>query len=253
MKNKLNILVVVFALFTFSVNAQVIKKIKKRVHPISSNTTNSNTTFEGCNIVLASKDGVVYSVNPGYLNTVAKANKVTVIIYKSGGRAKTTVNIYAGSQLKKRIIFENGNYKKTEQRVLNNVRGKKIKVEIVNQSVGNTFKYTAKIIGKDASLTPNRTPVKGVLAGQFEKRITINKSCTGKTKIVITNTSGRAQAAVKITYSKNNRSKQKETIFTGHPKTKEFIINSDKSINIYMKNMSVLDRFGYKIKAYAIQ
>ena len=252
MKNKLNILVAIIAFFTFSVNAQVIKKIKKKAHPISSNTS-SNSTFEGCNVTLASKNGVVYSVNPGYLSTVARSNKVTVSIKKTGGRAKTTVNIYAGNQLKKRIIFENGDYKTTKQRVLNNVRGKKIKVEIVNQSVGNTFKYTAKIIGKDTSLTPNRTPVKGVLAGQFEKRITIKKSCTGKTKIIITRTSGRAQAAIKITYSKNNRSKQKETIFSGFPKTKEFIINSDKSIHIYMKNMSVLDRFGYKINAYAIQ
>ena len=96
MKNKLNILVVVFTFFAFSVNAQVIKKVKKRVHPISS-VTNSNSTFEGCNVTLASKNGVVYSINPGYLTTVARSNKVTVIIKKTGGRAKTTVNIYAGS------------------------------------------------------------------------------------------------------------------------------------------------------------
>ena len=250
MKNKLNILVAVFAFFTFSVNAQVIKKVKKRVHPISSTTNNSNTTFEGCDMTLASKDGVVYSVNPGYLTTVARSNKVTVSIKKTGGRAKTIVNIYAGNQLKKRIIFENGDYKTTKQRVLNNVKNKKIKVEIVNQSVGNTFKYTAKINGKDIRLTPDRKAVTGNLGGQFEKNVRTRYSCTGKVRVIVKRTGGTARATLLIFEGTKTL---KSVIFERNQNTKNFILNANSGIKIKLKNISIGNVFKYKINAYAIQ
>jgi len=248
--NRIVLLTFVLCALSFTANAQKIKSVKKRKPYRVTGTTNP---FKGCERVLAEKSGIVYSLAPGQLKTVARSRQVTVEVKKTGGRAKTIVNVYADGNLRKTIVFENGNYSKTESRILSDVKYKKIKIEIVNQSVGNTFKYTAKIIGKSYYLFPKNVMYKrGVVGGQGSKTITLKKSCTGKTKITIQRTEGKALAAISI-YYKPGMPDKKDVVIPGHDGFKrELIINSNKEIRIVIANSSVLDRFGYSITAEAI-
>ncbi len=251
MKNKLNIIVVVIAFFTFSTQAQLVKKMKK------TGVKTTNTSFKGCDANLVSKTGVVYSVNPGYLNAKATSDQVTIMIKKTGGRAQTTANIYVNNSLKKRIEFKNGSYTTGyKSRVLNGVKGKNIKVEIVNQSVGNTFSYTGKILGKRKSVMPNSTPVNGTLIGQGFRIVETIPSCTGKTKIIIRRKGGTARGTVRILERGSNGQYNKvlkSVTFEKNEKKKEFTINSNKKLKIELKNISIGNMFKYKINAYAVQ
>ena len=251
MKIKMNILLVILTLFSFNVNAQKIKKITKGF---------TSPSFEGCRKVLASKSGVVYSLAPGRLKTKVKSGKATVKISKTGGRAKTIVNIYVNNKLKKRITFENGNYKKTEKRVLSldtNNWFNKVEIEIVNQSVGNTFKYTAEIIAKDRSMIPGKDELTGRLWGLAEKTFTIKKPCTGRVKIAIHVTSGRGQALVQI-YSYNGNLLATRVLShapapRNTPDPNEFMIDTNGDMNIHIKNIAATDNVWYKIEAQAEQ
>jgi len=244
---KISVAFILLAFFSYTVNAQAIKKVKK------FNSPSSSSSFKGCNTNLVSKQGEVFSVNPGYLTTKATSDQVTVKVKKTGGRAKTTVNIYANNSLKKRIIFENGSYTTPyKQRVLNNVKNKNIKVEIVNQSVGNTFKYNAVISGKRKNVMKSGKPVSGTLIGQGFKIANIDKSCTGKTKIIVRRTGGIARGTIRVLEVPSNR-QLKSITFERNDKKKEIIINSNKPLKVELKNVSVGNLLKYKINAFAIQ
>lgn len=255
MKNNFKItgIFLLLTLFTFQVNAQLVKKMKK------TGVKTNHTSFKGCDATLASKTGVVYSVNPGYITAKATSDKVKVMIKKTGGRAKTQVNIYVNGHMKENntINFKNGNYTTGYKPViLNGVKGKNIKVEIVNQSVGNTFSYTGKILGKRKSVMPNATPVNGTLIGQGFRIVETIPSCTGKTKIIIRRKGGNARGTVRILERGSNGQYNKvlkSVTFEKNEKKKEFIINSNKKLKIELKNISIGNMFKYKINAYAVQ
>ncbi len=251
MKNNLKITVFVFllTLFGFNANAQH-KKMKKSFKP------KTNTSFKGCTTNLASKTGEVFSVAPGFLTTKATSDNVTIRVKKTGGRAKTTVNIYVNNVLKKRIIFENGRDFPQKERKLSGVKGKNIKVELVNQSVGNSFRYNAKIIGKRKSVMKNGKQVTGTLIGQGFKNVITNKSCTGKTKITVRRTGGNARGTIRIYESTGNghfTRLLKSKTFEANQSKKEFLIPSSKKLKIELKNISVGNTLSYKINALAVK
>jgi hypothetical protein len=243
----------ILTFFAFSLNAQ-IGKIKK-----TKNFNSKNSAFKGCKTSLASKKGEVYSVSPAFITTKATSNKVTVKVKKTGGRAKTTVNIYVNNILQqdKRIIFETGKDKTPFiERDLYGVKGKIIKVEIVNQSVGNTFKYIAKIIGKSKNLIKGGKPVSGTLIGQASKNVFTNKSCTQKTKIIVKRTGGNARGTIRIyefTGNGNYTRLLKSETFESNQNKKEFLMNSSKKLKIEVKNISVGKLLKYKINAIAVK
>lgn len=249
MKNNLKITVIVFllSLFTFYANAQQ-KKIKKSFKPKSS------SSFKGCPVNLVSKKGEVFSVAPKVLTTKATSNNITVRIKKTGGRAKTTVNIYVNNNLEKRIIFQNGVDFPVKEKKLSGVKGKNIKVEIVNQSVGNSFKYKATISGKRKSLMANGKPATGTLIGQGFKNVFTTKSCTGKTKIIIRRTGGNARGTIRIyefTGNGNYTRLLKSETFEANQSKKEFLIPSSKKLKIELKNVSIGKTLKYKMNALA--
>jgi hypothetical protein len=254
--SKIVLLTIIMCAVSFSTNAQYKKKGKKiKAH----NQSSSSSNFKGCNRSLTNKNGEVFSVAPGILTTKATSDKVTISIKKTGGRAETQVNIYVNNVLKqnKKIEFDNGafttNYK---NRILSGVKGKTIKVEIVNQSVANSFKYTAKIVGKVKSLMSDRKPATGTLIGQGFKNVTTKVSCTGKTKIVIRRTGGKARGTIRIFEQKSNGSYTKllkSETFEKNDSKKEFIMNSSKKLKIELKNISVGNTLKFKINAKAIQ
>lgn len=257
-KNTVNIqtislvIVLLFAV-TFEANSQMRKVV-------SRTTTTSNSTFKGCSITLGNKTGEVFSVAPGILQARATSESVTVKVRKTGGRAETQVNIYVNGTLKraKKIEFDNGNYTtQYKNRVLNNVKGKMIKVEIVNQSVANTFKYNAKILGFSKSIVKGgAAPIKGVLLGQIKKSIETTGSCTGKTRVIVRRQSGQARGTIRV-FEKSgagwSSTAIKSLTFERNENKKIFVINSNKRLKIELKNISVGNTFGYKMNALAIQ
>ena len=255
--SKIVLTTIILCAMSFSTNAQIKKK--KRLGTL---TNTSKTTLDyGCNQALVKKSGEVYSVANGILSTRATSNKVKVSVKKTGGRAATQVNIYVDNVLRsdddQRIIFLNGrNTTPFISREISGVKGKMIKVEIVNQSSGSTFKYTAKIIGKTPSLMPNLKPVSGRLVGQGFKNIFTKRSCSGKIKITIRRTGGKARGSIQIFERGNNgnyTNKIEDVTFAKEENEKVFEIDSTRKLKIVLKNVSVGKTIKYKIDAVSIQ
>ncbi len=257
---KVSILLILFA-FALSTNAQITKKTKKKkkISKVTHINNSSNNNFKGCKTELLKKSGEVFSVSPGILNVRPSSNSIFVNIRKTGGRAATQVNIYVNGVLRQnqRIVFPNGRdttpYK---TQYVTDVKDKNVKVEIVNQSVGNSFKYMANINGYSKSLMKKFKPVKGVLAGQTVKSVYPKKACTGKIKIKITRVGGNARATIRVFEKQVNGSfgrQLKSVTFENNIAIKEIEIPSTKEIKIELKNISVGNMFRYKINAVAIQ
>jgi len=251
--NRIVFLTFVLCALPFSVNAQVLKNVKETRTQRVVGTTN---TFEGCETVLSQKSGIVYPLAPAQLKTKSKSNQITIKVKKTGGNAKAIVNIYVNNDLKERMVFNNSNNTILKNKVLNKVKNKRIDIEIVNQDAGKTFQYSASIIGKNTSLTPNFQVIKGAISGQSDELVSVRSSCTGKARILIKRTSGNAPVAIKISYKKNGKNEFQEEFFERTQNTKVFTIHSNYGsgrIEIYMKNKSNSDDFYYRIEADAIQ
>ncbi len=102
---------------------------------------------------IGAKSGTVVGNTLGKLKSSSPAckNSVKVKVQKTGGRAKTTIYVYASptkngsGTLKKTYEFPNGNSKSTKTLNVSGVNGKYIRVELKNRSAANTFKYSVKI------------------------------------------------------------------------------------------------------------
>lgn len=103
-----------------------------------------------CNYTnLGSKTGNVVGNTKGTFKSTKKAckNNAVVKVQKTGGKARTTVLVYAASTqngagtLKDSYEFPNGKSKNTKTFNLSGVNGKFIRVEMKNRSTANTFKY----------------------------------------------------------------------------------------------------------------
>lgn len=245
-------------LFAFSFDASSQKRRAASTTTIPSSSS-SSSSFKGCSTTLANKTGEVYSVAPGILQARATSASVTVKLKKTGGRAETQVNIYVDGVLKReqKMEFDNGRFTtQYKLRNLENVQGKMIKVEIVNQSTANTFKYNAKIVGFSKSLVKGGGgPITGVLQGQIKKSLKTNRSCTGKTRVIVRRQSGRARATIRVfeRTASGWSSAIKSVTFERNETKKIFVVNSTRSLKIELKNISVGNMLGYKMNALAIQ
>ncbi|QNJ98078.1 hypothetical protein [Constantimarinum furrinae] len=222
-------------------------------------------TFTGnaqeCATTLASKSGTVLSANPGVLTTTATSDQVVVKIRKTGGRAETQVNVYVNNVMQPDpqdvFEFDNGNYTESQYRTrtFNNVSGKTIKVQIVNQSVANTFKYTLKIDGSKKSVATTGGKVEGTLIGQTNKTIYTDGSCTPKTRIIVRRKNGRARGNIRVWEKQSNGSWQRldqysQTLEQNQDK-KIFVVNSNKKLKVELRNVSVGNTLGYIMNALA--
>jgi hypothetical protein len=178
-----------------------------------------------------------------------------VKISKTGGRAETQVNIYVNNVMQPNPIeFDNGNYTRTKTRTLNNVSGKQIKVQIVNQSVANTFKYGAKIEGKSSNITTSGDKSTGRLMGQTNKTIYTKASCTGKARIIVRRTNGKARGNIRV-WQKNGSSwslmNNHTYTFEKNQDKKIFVVNSNKKLKVELRNVSVGNTLSYVMNALA--
>ncbi|WP_432411562.1 hypothetical protein [Rasiella sp. SM2506] len=210
-----------------------------------------SSAAQSCNATLASRSGTVMAAGPAKIEFRATSNSINVEVNKTGGKAKTTVNIYANGSFKDRMIFENGRDTPRMNKTIPGVKGKNIKVEIVNQSVGNKFKYSMKATGSTSNLSKTGTET-GTMVGQQKKTIYTNASCTNKAKITIKRTSGNARGTVRV-WRKNGNSwieYSSDTFEVSQPGNQMVLnVNSGQELKIELKNISVGNMFRYSMEA----
>lgn len=176
-------------------------------------------------IAFARKHGNVYSLAPGIITKRAKYNRIDITVFKMGGRARTQVNIYLNGVRQGFLTFSNGNYTEEKTISLSNAKGKNIKVEIVNQSVGNRFEYTCilyesqkKIISKvkNKTLLPNN---------HYDDKAL---SCTKKYKFILKRKEGNARCWLKIYADERHRTLIKRVMINRNENQK--IITIEKNV-----------------------
>lgn len=200
-----------------------------------------------CKKTLTSRTGTVMAAGPAKQSFKATGSSVTVKVQKTGGRAQTIVNIYVNNVRKKFIPFTNGNYTKTKSVVVPTSPNQNVRVEIVNQSVGNKFQYKLTCTGPaPASLGS----VSGNLVGQAKKTQTFDRVCTSKNKINITirRTSGQARGTVIV---KKNGRQVDSKVLNNNQSRMNLSYNNAKGARytVELKNVSVGNRLGYRMSA----
>jgi PKD repeat protein len=201
---------------------------------------------QACTKTFVNRSGTVYAAGPAIETLKAKANALTIKVAKQDGKAQTIVNIYVNGQRKKYLTFNNGKYTATKTATITGVMNKTVKIEIVNQSVGNKFKYNLKVTGETPA---NLGSANGTLVGQTKKTLMFDRVCTSKNKMKITvrRTSGQARATIII--KKNGRQIDSKVL-----NNNQSIINLSYSnaggarYTIELKNVSVGNTIGYDIK-----
>lgn len=199
-----------------------------------------------CSKVLKTRTGTVMAGGPAKTTLTPTGNSITVKVAKTSGRAQTIVNIYVNNVRKSYIEFNNGNYTNTKSKTISGVRGKSVRIEIVNQSVGNKFGYKLTVTG----VTNNLGSGNANLAGQGQKTITFSRACKNKVTIKLTRTGGRARANVFIY---KNGSKVYDGVIdkTENGFTKVYSGANNATYKVVVKNVSVGNFF--KFTALATQ
>lgn len=171
MKNQITILtfliVILFSINSFKANAQT------------------------CNAVMLSETGTVLSAKKGQVSVMSSADKATVKIKKTSGRAKTDVRVYVdGNLVNSDLNFANGNYTSGYRtKVLNNVNGKNIMVQIDNKSVGHTFGYEVIIEGETRNImNPPRLQTGKITYFNPVKHYKTKASCGNRTRVIVRRT-----------------------------------------------------------------
>ncbi|MEL6484855.1 MAG: hypothetical protein AAFP96_08425 [Bacteroidota bacterium] len=203
-----------------------------------------STSLFACTKTFVNRNGTVYAGGPAKSTFTSTANSITVRVSKTDGKAQTIVNIYVNNVRKGFIEFNNGNYTKTKTKTISGTKGKSVRVEIVNQSVANKFKYTMKVTGTSDDLGSQTAN----LVGQTQKSVTFTKPCKNTIRITIRRTSGKARANVFI-YRDGRKifdevlDKNETTI------TRTYTGAKAKSYKAVVKNVSVGNTIGVKISA----
>ncbi|QIE59182.1 hypothetical protein G5B37_06295 [Rasiella rasia] len=209
------------------------------------------TSAQTCTSTLKSRSGTVMAAGPAKITFTATSNSVRVSINKTGGKAKTTVNIYANGSFKDRIIFENGRDTPTKAKTIPGVLGKTIRVDIVNQSVGNKFKYSMQATGSTSNLAVGGKKT-GRLLGNQKKTIETRSSCTNKTKVTIKRTAGKARGTVRV-WKKVGSSwveHSSNTFERSQPRNEMVLnLNGNHKFKIELKNISIGNTFSYSMDA----
>lgn len=187
-----------------------------------------------CTRTLASKSGTVYAGGPVKINLKPTSSSITVKVNKTDGKAQTIVNIYVNNVRKGYIQFNNGKYTTSKSKTISGVKGKSVRVEVINQSVGNKFKYSLTVKGVTNALGSGS----GNLAGQVKKTITFDRACKNNAKITVRRTNGNARANV---YFYRNNVKVGEAIMDPNQTKIErsFGGANGKTFKVEVKNISV--------------
>ncbi len=209
------------------------------------------TNAQSCTSTLKTRSGTVMAGGPAKTTFTATSNSVRISVNKTGGKAKTTVNIYANGSFKDRMIFENGRDTPTKAKTITGVSGKSIRVDIVNQSVANKFKYSMKATGSTTNLAIGGRKT-GRLLGNQKKTLETNASCTNKTRVTIKRTSGRARGTVRVWRKVGNSwvEHSSDTFERSQPRNEMVLtLNGNNKFKVELKNISIGNTFSYTMDA----
>jgi hypothetical protein len=206
-----------------------------------------DNSFNGCIKTLKSRNGTVMAGGPAKTTFVSTAKDVTIVVTKTGGKAQTIVNIYVNNQKRTDIVFNNGKDTPTKRKIINNVQGKTIRIDIVNQSTANKFQYRLAAAGA----TNDLGDMQGNLAGQGQKTTNLSSACTNQVRIVIRRTGGNARANV---YVRLGNQTIKSEVFDKNQTTMTLNIPNahNKDYSVLVKNVSVGNWFKFKMDANSI-
>lgn len=209
----------------------------------------SNVIAQTCEKVIKSRTGTVYAGGPARTTFTPNESVVTIEIRKKSGRAQTTVNFYIDGQLQlnKTLTFQNGNYTDTQSSTLRNVRGREVRVDIVNQSVANKFEYSLKARVQTLWLGSG----KGNIYGQDKKTFTLSVACQNDARITIQRTGGKAKAIINV-YTLSGRSLNNGgTVMNRNQSSIRIPISGirNQRIRVEVKNVSVANWLKFSMDA----
>ena len=210
-------------------------------------------TLVNAKVTYVNRKGTVYSAIPGRYNFKSKTTDVTIVLNKTGGQAKTIVNIYVDNRRSATMKFENGFYKRKTTRVLKNVKGKNIKIEIVNQSVTNKIDYhilCTGILQTDEICPKTILNKNGTVLAVAPGTYTVKPLCNDL-KITLKKTGGKAETQVNVyvngRYRRTNMMKFSAGNYQRTLSTTVKNVRGQK-VKIDIVNQSVLNDFRYNIK-----
>ncbi len=208
--------------------------------------TNANPDLPclGCVKTLKSRSGTVYAGGPAKTTVSSTSDQVTISVQKKGGKAQTIVNIYVNNKKRTDIVFNNGKYTQKKSKTISNVKGKTIRVDIVNQSVTNKFEYNLKINGETNALGS----LSGNLAGQGKKDKTLGVSCDNNVRVVVTRTGGSARANI---FVKIGGTTVKSVVMDKREQRRVINVNNarNRRYTVEVKNVSVGNWFKFQMNA----
>lgn len=231
----------------------VLSLFALNVSVFSALTNEANAQGATQTVRFVNKTGTVYSANPGRATFKATTDKVIIKLTKTGGKAETQVNIYVNNRFSKKMEFDNGNYSgRSYTRTLTGVKNKTIKVEIVNQSVANTFKYSLVCTGEKPAV-PNCPKVvlnkTGKVYSVRPGTHTVRPTCNNL-EIKLQKTGGRAETQANVYINGRFQQSAKMEFDNGPAKpsrTKLLRGVRGKTVKIEIVNQSVGNTFDYRL------
>lgn len=204
----------------------------------------------GCQKTLKTRSGTVYGGGPAKTSFKATGNTVKISVTKKSGRAQTIVNIYVNGRMQqgKSLTFQNGNYSNsTKTATISGVRNKDIRVDIVNQSVGNKFEYSMKATTETNDLGSGQ----GNVVGQTRKTITLSKSCDNNARIVVRRTGGSAKAIIKVMTSSGQSLNGGGIVMDRNERSKTINIPNarNRRLKVEVRNVSVGNTIKFTLSA----
>lgn len=210
-----------------------------------------NSTEKTCRVILESRSGTVMGGGPVTIKNVSRSEETFVMVKKDGGKAQTLVNIYVDGQLRDKITFDNGDYTTDwKTKTITGTKNKEVKVDIINQSVGNKFEYAAKLEGVLPTLMRSGGPETGTLLLNTQKTFSTNISCTNRYRIIVTRISGSARATVRAFQNNNQSSPLGSITIEPNEQKKEFVVSHTSGVTMFgviIQNLSLTDKFEYRL------
>ncbi len=203
-------------------------------------------------ITYVHKSGTVYSVNPGRSTFTSSSEEIEILIRKTDGRAETQVNVYVDNVLRTIIEFDNGRYTLEQTRTISDVLNREVMIEIVNQSVANTFSYFLRCFGEETIICPNLLENRnGIVYAGGPRRFRLTPKCQNL-ELVVSKTGGKAETQVSIYVDGIFQNDQTIEFDNGKYTATESVVLQDvsnKHIVVEIINQSFTNTFRYNFRA----
>ncbi|WP_432411421.1 hypothetical protein [Rasiella sp. SM2506] len=210
--------------------------------------TSTTVQAQLCKTDIFNREGTVHSVGPATMAFNATSKKVDILFEKTGGQANGHLEITykcdsCTTNSTELISFDYGEANSTKTVTIDNVKGKRISMRLVNNSSAmRTISYKVTVMGRTADLLePDANKSPNLAIGQTKETYITKPSCTNRTKVRIFTNKGRAEASIRIWENVNGQWRDLDTgtvsAWKG-PTLFEKIYDTNNSLKIEVKNRS---------------